>query len=438
MGLMSWIWPSEDERIATGNGYIEAGRWADAREAVWGIERADAIVVLHHAENELARKNLDEAARWCEGGDYDRVRLHMELAEELHHGGLEQLFRSTRRQLRELRTSHNAKEQLKREEKEARLMAADPLGISGGGGLFAAPRSDGYLESDEDEKEARLALIIENYPDHLKDEVEGLGMPFGKAILDLDDGRPDLALPALLELGDEFALVRWERARAAYAMGDPKAATKELRAFAARANGHFAIGQFHTGVLLSQWTAESGDPAGALRVLRDLRTQAPKLGGFLFGRLLFTAGELEEAEAVVRELIKSAPRSDALYGLLAQIRLAGGHREAAIAALEGAMNNVCSTPGRCGNKPPNRDIVRMLATLYLEDGSDVERGLELSETAVSLLQGDSRWDDAYLMALAARHGAQPDAGRIADTLYDNTPPQHPGRKRLEQYLPEMA
>ncbi len=434
MGLLSWIWPSDADRIETAKGHIASERWADAREALWGIELDEATSLRIAAETELCKMNLEHAVTWADAGDEYRVRMHMELADEMHHGGLEQQFRETRRQLREIRAIHRSEQQLAQEEKEARLLSVNPLGMGGGDSLLAPTPTDGHLDPDADEKAARIALIVENYPEPLRAAVEPLGFTFGRALLDLDDGRPDLALPTLLSLPDDVAMVRWERARAAYAMGDPKAAAKELVAFGQVAGTHHPVGQWHTGVLLAQYTAEAGDPPAALRVLRALRADDPKLGGALFAQLLFRTGALAEAENVCRELIQSAPRADFLYALLADIRLAGGHREAAVSALEAAMDQVCCTPGKCGNKPPNQGILRRLATLYLEDGTEPERGLDLAQQAADLQQGPLGWEDGYLAALVAREAKLPEATELANQMWSATPSNHPGRARLEAFL----
>ena len=86
-----------------------------------------------------------------------------------------------------------------------------------------------------------------------------------------------VALPALLSMPDDRSLVRWERARAAHALGDAKAAAREVRAFADLAGGHHAMGRLHSGVLLGQLTAESGDVHGAIRILRMVRAEHPKV-----------------------------------------------------------------------------------------------------------------------------------------------------------------
>ena len=61
MGLLSWIWPSEAERIEAAKAHIAAERWADAREALWGIEGPEALEQRVIAETALCRVNLEHA-----------------------------------------------------------------------------------------------------------------------------------------------------------------------------------------------------------------------------------------------------------------------------------------------------------------------------------------------------------------------------------------
>lgn len=399
MGLISWLFPSEDDRVRKAEAALAGERWVDARHEALGIDREDARRIVAAAESELARLNLGEALAWAAAGDDHRVVIHLELAEEYHNGELAEEFRDTRRQIRELRAERTAAEQRQREEREARLLAVDPLGLTGGG-LLRPQLPEGIAAEDALEMAARLDLILENYPDHLRDTVADLGADFAGAVLALDEGRADLALQALLALPDDAPLVIWETARAAHALGDPKAAARALARFERAAGGHYGIGRLHTGVFLAQLQAEAGDLPTALATLRHVR-KSEDVGGFLFAQLLHANERLEEAEKVVRAELKKNGRFLPFYALLAEIRLAGGFRVEAMRALESAMSLTCGKPGQCGFMPPDPHIVRRLATLYLEDGLETERALELADQARSLVQKPGP-EDAYLQSLVDR------------------------------------
>jgi tetratricopeptide (TPR) repeat protein len=433
MGLLSWLFPSPQDRVLKARKLLVDGRAADARYELLGNEAAGAAELLAEVENTLSVLNLAEAVARCQLGDDRGVQVHLELASTFHSGGLDDEFKATRRQLRELRKERRAEEERKKQAEAARLMAVDPLGFSGGPSWLDPDVDPALYDADHDEIEARLGLLVENYPEDLRESMRGLGAPFAKAVLALDDGEPSKALPALMELPDDSPLVCWERARAAQALGDSAAAARSLRHFAELLGGHRAFGSRHSGELLAQVTAETGDVAGALRVLRNVRATEPKVGGGLFAALLEANGELQEAEQVIKALLKSYPGTQSLYAMLARIRLTGGHRRQAMRALEAGVSQTCGTPGRCGYRPPDLVNTRMLATLYLEDGIELERAAELADQAAALVKKPS-WDDAYLRALAAHRRLDPTARQLTDMLHANTP-EGPQKTRVAQYLP---
>lgn len=432
MGLFDWLFPSPEKRMDTARKHLEAERWAQAREEVLGLEQPEALALLATAERGLSRLNLDAARSWAQAGDEARVAIHLELAENFHDGSLREEFRVARKEIRELRAQRKAEAKRAHEEREARLLAVDPLGALGGRSLVD-PEVEVNDGEDADELAARLALIVDAYPETLRPAVAKLGADFARAVLDFENGRPDLALQGLLALPDTEPLVLYERARCAMTLGDPKAAARTLRRFAQVAGGHHAVGANHTAVMLAQAEAEAGDVHAALRVLREARSIQPDVGGVLYAQLLEATDELAEADRVLVDLVRKHSRTDALYKLLARVRVKGGERAAAIKALESSFAHHCSTPGKCGYKAPDPELLRMLATLHLEEGADVPRGLEVAQQAMGLLSGQS-WEDHYLRALVARAEGAPEAASLADRMLEQIPDGDPRRARLEQHL----
>ena len=430
MGLLDFFKASPEKRIQRAQRYLDAGDAANARDELLGVEGAEAQALRAVAFDTLVTLNLEAAVSWAEAGDEERVRAHMELAAQHHDTGREADFKQTRRAIREIREAMRAELEAKRQAKLAKQMMVDPLHM---GGDLVPMGFDADLDGpDNEELRARLALVVENYPDGLRGAVADLGGDFARAVMDLEEGRPDLALQALLALPDDQPLVRWERARAAYGLGDPKSAARELRAFGNLAGGHHPIGRQHTGVFLAQTLAESGDANGGLMVLRELRAQDKKIGGFMFAQLLAATDNLAEADKVLRDLTKQAPLESALYKLLAVVRVRGGHRVEAMRALEqGLHKNHCAS-GTCSARAPDPEVKRMLATLYLEDGIETQRALELmSEVNI---EGQPSWDDAYAGALAAKATGDSRAPQLIEQLKAQTPESDPRASRLEQYL----
>ncbi len=431
MGLMSWLFPSEADRIAKAQKMLDKRRWAGARAEVLDIDDPAAREIVAAAEHELALKNLEAAVAHCRSGDDDRARIHLKMATEFAKGAHEEAFREARAEMRSIREGFRADEEMRQRSEAEMLLEVHPDFVSDDADLQLPP---GVSDDQAEALYARLSLIVDNYPKKLRKEMAELGADFAQAVLDLEDGKLDAALKVLLELPDDKALVRYERARAAHAMGDPAAAARALKGFEAIA-GHHTIGRIHTGVLLAQVLAESGKVDEALETLTRVRRKDRDAGGVLFAQLLEARDRLPEAEKVLAELVRKHPSEVPLYTLLARVRRKGGHRMAAMQALETGLGQSNCTPGRCGYKPPDLAAHRMLATLYLEDGIETERALELAGIAASLVKQQT-WEDAYLATLVAHKQGAPEAGNMVLGLWANTPEAL--QERFRTYLPAPA
>lgn len=427
MGLFSWLFPSPEDRVARAKRFLENGRPDEARLEILEVDHPEATELLAVANQALAKKNLETAIQYARAGDEDRVGIHLELAENFHEGGLEEEFRAARRQMREIREAQRIEAAAAEREAKAKLFDMDVPAEFEDANQSVLPHAD---DPERELVEQRIALLVENYPKALEGAVRDLGPDFVTAVLDLEDGRPHEALSALLEMPDNQPLVQWERARAAHALGDASSAATAVRAMVKHAKGHHRFGQTHSGTYLAQLLAESGDPHGALRVLREVRRTQPKEGGPLFAQLLWVTGDLATAEKVTKAMLKDAPKAMVLYGLLARIRLAGDHRMEAMRALEAGLEATACPPGRCGHQPPDLDAHRLLATLYLEDGLETSRALELAGVAAGLVQRPT-WEDAYLQALVARATQEPGADALVARLLEATPDGDPRRKKVE-------
>lgn len=434
MGLFSWLFPSESDQIAKGQALMERGAWADARLEVLDIASATAKSIVEAAEQQLALQNLEAAISWANAGDDERIQVHLDLANQFRKPGMDEAFRDNLRTIRDIRTGQNAEDAKRKQEQAARRETIDPMGLDGSTALLRPPSGMNLTEAEHIELEARIGLLIENYPDALRDSVGELDADFANAVLALEDGNYAEALQGLLTQNDDHALVCWERARAAQALGDPRAAARSLRRFAELAGGHYTIGRNHTGVLLAQLTAESGDIESALRILRSVRKEDPDQGTGLFAALLEATDELEDAETVLLAAVKKHPKALPLYSLLARVRLKGGHRVAAMTALERAMDQCACGTGKCGSVPMDAGIVRTLATLYFEDGMEPERAHELAGQAAGLVQQPG-FEDAYLSALAGRARQDPGVEPLVAQLYTAVPDGDPRRSLLDRHLP---
>lgn len=441
MSLWTWFFPTPEDRVRRARQQLAARDWAAARAEIEDVDTADAEQVRRAAEDGLASMNLDLALTCAKIGDEARVRHHLELAERFLTGDGEERvsppsgdaallarLRDVRRQIREERQTRDADLARAKSDREASSRSEGLVAQRMGGVV------PDHLAPDDEERRQRLALVIENYPKDLRHDLEALGAGFADAIGSLDEGRPDLALQQLDRL-PEHPLVCWEQAIAALGLGDPKRAITSLRRFATLANGHRAMGNEHSAVLLSELLARTGEIDAALSTLSDLRTREPKAGGVLFAQLLEARGRLPEAEAVLRDLVARAPTEARLAMLLARVRVAGGHRVEAMAALERQLSACCSTPGRCGS-PVDPQVQRDLATLYFEDRRDLPRARELADAAARAwgAQGPQAWEDGWMLALWAQDRGETDLEPRFERLWHALPLGDPRRDAVLQRI----
>lgn len=433
MGLLSWLFPSEADRLERARRDLEKGRWNEARLAALELSGPEAEDVVDQAERALCKLNLEHAVSWAEAKEPERVAIHMQLARDFERSDLQDAFRDARRRIREIGARHEAEAAHQDRHSAAFKESVDPRFLAEQASPDL-PLPDGASEAEAEALKARLAMLHDGYPEALRDGMVALGPDFASAVLKLEDGEAEAALQTLLALPDDAPLVQHERARAAHALGDPAAAARAWTRFAELAGGHHTMGHLHTAAALANVEAEAGDFAAGLRTLEAARKTEPEVGGALYARLLELTGDLPGAERVLRGLLKTHGPAAGLYTNIARVRLAGGHREAAIDALETSLRQTECTPGKCGYRPPDLRTHRMLATLYLEDGVQTDRALELAETARSLVEQPT-WDDVYLAALVAKVEGRAEYGTLVSQLKANTPEGHPQRDKLVRMFP---
>jgi hypothetical protein len=433
MGLLSWLFPSPEQKLEGARRALIAGRFAEARDTALELDIPGAADLVVQAEEALAQLNLAHAVSWAEAGDDDRVKTHLELARQFAKEGMETSFADARRQIQ---TTRERREKIAAEEarRAADRMLDIDLRFRDGQSEEAMPIPEGMDEAEAEELKARLAILFDGYPEPLRRGMFALGPTFAQAVLDLDEGRAEPALQALIALPDDAPLVLHERARAADALGDPAAAARAWQTFAKVAGGHHPIGAHHTAVLLAQAQAASGDLDGAFQTLTEARKADPDLGSGLYASLLEARGDLAGAERLLRAMLQKYGAQPSLYLAIARVRLRGNHRVEAMQALETSLRQSNCKPGTCGAKPPDLATHRLLAMLYLEDGIETPRALELADTARQLVQ-QPIWDDLYLAALVARHEGSGDLLVLASRLHEVTPAGDPRRSKLERYLP---
>lgn len=429
MGLLSWLFPSPDDKLNRARASLAAGRFNDARRDALGLDLPGASDVVYEAEQGLARLNLEAARSWADAGDGERVAMHLELAERFGGSPAMREIEATAHYFESRQREQAAFQRAQAEADLKRLMEVDPR-FHAEHGEGEIPLPDGISEDDADALKARLAILHDSYPEALRASVFDLGAAFSQAVLDLDDGQPAEAFAVLSQLPDDVAVVQHERARALLALRDASGAVEALQRFAVLAGGHQAIGNLHTAAILSQTLAQLGRIDEAFEVLVEARRADPDLAPGLYAALLEARGDYAGAEIILRALLQKIGPQAPIYVAIARLRVAAGKRVEAMQALETGLRACGCAPGTCGSKPPDLAAHRMLATLYLEDGIETPRALEVAELAFGLVQQQT-WDDLYLATLVANATQDPTRADKARQLASVTPPGDPRRARLD-------
>lgn len=404
------------ERIDRARALLAKGEANEARLEVLELDHPEAAPVLAQALQTLARLNIEEAIARYNARDDEAGDEHMELARS---------FGATTDQLKEARREAREQREADRAAAEAKAQKADVVQAEGDDPLWSLPPSDPRV---------RFAMLIEAYPPELRTRLGALGKEFAEAVLRLEDGDAAGAWQALSPFVEREPAARFERARAALAGQQPALAASDLASFGEQF-GHQRIGALHTGVALAQILAGGGRHAEALTACDEMLRRGPDLSvEATRAHLLHASGQHAAAEQATVATLHQAPKDLNLYRLLGLSRLAQGNRLGAMQALEAGLNvNNCSNPMKCGFTPPDVPSLRLLARLYLEDRLDPPRAREV----ITMLQGlveTPTWEDAYIVALAARNEERPGWPELAAQLRANLPANDPRQAWVEQHL----
>jgi tetratricopeptide (TPR) repeat protein len=409
MGWFARMFSSSDEaRIERAQRFLARKEYNEVRLELDGVAGPIAAGLRDQALNVLVQWNLEEARARFSAGDVEGAKEHMALAKEF--GAAPEDLQGVRRLARELRAAAA-------QAAEAAAQQAD---------LHAPVGDDPIWRLPPDHPRLRYAVLVESYPEALRQRLVDLGEVFAAAVMQLEEGRPREAFEGISPFVAQDPVARFERARAALAGGQLPMAASDLQSFGTDV-GHQRIGTIHTAAMLAGVLAQLGRAGEALEMLEaelargaDLELSANRAS------LLEVLGRLEEAESATAKILKSAPRQMGLYRQLARIREKRGERVAAAETLEWGLNTCCSSPGQCGNQPLDIAAVRTLARLYLEDRARPERVGELMEKLARHVE-EPGWEDRYVAALHARNDGNPQAPAMAERLLDGLPATDPRR-----------
>lgn len=414
MGWLARLFGNDPEsKVARARDLLAAGSFNDARWELEELDHPEAPALREKARQGLVVLNLDEAAARYRAGDFGGAQEHLNLAGE---------FGATSSQLREVRRVGREERARRKAEAEAKAQA-ELLIPEGDDPLWSLPPDDPRI---------RYAVLLEAWPDDLRERLAALGPDFAKAVMLIEEGRGAEAAGLLDPFVHTDPVARWERSRAHLQAGNLAPAASDLATFGDRV-GHRRIGQQHTATVHAQVLARLGRSGEALALIEgciaagdsDLALQGMRVS------LLEAMGRLMEAETSAEGLLKKAPKDQGLYRMLARIRLRLDKRMGATAALEGGLAKTCSNPGKCGNQPFDVHAARMLTALYLEDRREPVRVKELLADLGRYVR-EPAWEDQYIAALKARNDGLPGVDRLAQLLRDALPEGDPRRQQVHQ------
>ncbi len=417
MGWLSRIFGKDPEsRISRARKFLADERFVDARWELEELDHPEAAALLEEAMAGLIMLNIEQARALFNADDRDGAKEHLEMARTF--GASSAALRDVRKEWRMVRAA---------EEAAAARTAQQLPDPEGDDPLWALPPDDPRLQ---------YAMRVEGWPEQLRRRLVELGPGFAEAVAGLDEGKVKAAYDALGAYVAQDPIARYERARAALALGRLPAAVSDLQTFGDEV-GHRLIGTEDTAVLTVQTLARLGRMDTALAVVEAELARRP-LGSLKAARasLLEAKGEYAEAEEEAFALLEQAPRDMGLVKLLARTRMRQGKRMAAMQALEGGMSKACNTPGKCGYQPYDVAAGRMLAQLYLEDRLDPKRAAELMRDIAHNRRGPE-WQDGYLEALQARNEGDPALdGKLAQ-LKSEVPEGDPRLGLLQQQFSDV-
>ncbi|MEC7987243.1 MAG: hypothetical protein VX278_18885 [Myxococcota bacterium] len=410
---------SEEAKIERAEILLSKGKYNDARLEITNVNHPKAIEILKKANRFLAQINLEQAEARFSAREYEAAQEHLELAAQF--GASKDEIQNVRSIGRRFRTEHKNQEikarQLKKAKKSERSFGDDPI--------WSLPDDDPRL---------RYAMRLEKYPLELRKRLISLGTGFAEATLMIEDGAPNIALEQLEIFIEKDPVARFEHARAALGCGQIHQAIADLLIFSEQV-GHTVIDNVHTGALLSQLLAQTGESDKAMHHIQSLKNNQddhPAIS-MIQAQIFESRNQLPEAEREITALMKRIPKNLSLIKQLARIKMKQNERATASNVLENGLKQCC-TPGTCGSQPLDVNMLRMLAQIYLEDRQQQSRALELLSD-IQRLSPSPTWEDQYLSALAARNDGHPFSQRLSETLLSSLSPSDPRRQLVLRAFP---
>jgi tetratricopeptide (TPR) repeat protein len=383
-------------RIERAEKYLKEKQFNNARLELQELDEPIARNLLKDALTGLVSLNLVEAEARFSSGDDIGATEHLELAKN---------FGASQSQLNEARKIGSQFQKSRKQEAQKKALKKNKINTVGSDPIWSLPADDPRL---------RYAIHLEGYPVPIRARLIDLGQEFAEATLNIEEGKPQQAFQKISNFIEREPAARFERARAALAMGQISSAISDLMMFG-KEIGHQEVNNTHSGALLAQLLMQVGREEDGLSELNTLLKEDthPTLK-MVKAQLLEATGELEKAEKATQKLLEDFPRNLPIIRQLSRLRIKLDKRVLAANTLEAGLSTCC-TPGSCSSQPMDTVALRMLAQIYLEDRVLPKRSEEILNE-LSKHVSEPVWEDGYLAALRARNNGDPVAGELAQSL----------------------
>jgi tetratricopeptide (TPR) repeat protein len=438
MGWLSWLIPSEADRVRKARRLVDRGDPLAAWRELEDIESAAAISLREEATAAVVHDALAKARADIDAGGWDVAGERLELAARFSEHRFDPEIRDCRRALREARRAEPVV--LPKPKKAAASCASGTCGMGQASDEPVEMPSPGFAADPvfslpPDDPRVRYAMILESYPEELRSRLLALGGDFAAIALSIEDGRAREAWEELGPYVGREPAAHFQRALAAMECNMLQAAIVDLEHFVGRF-GHMRLGMFHTGVLLARLSAGQGRADRALEILAEAKRATPQDLELLAvqAHIEESSGDVDAAERSMSDYLRRAGRDLGGWKVLARLRARKNDRNGAMQALESGLSTCCKGPGRCGSQPLDAGAARMLAQLYLEDGIESTRADDLLRQ-ISELDAEPDWLDGYLVALRARNQGDPSLrDRVRALVSETSGPEDPRWKLIEQHF----
>lgn len=327
---MSWLdrFNTQERRLQT---LLDANRYREAMLVVAEPETPNPEEAELAIAKRAATHWLAEADRACRAGDRERMNSSMAEAARYHREELRTAFLETRRRIRDhtlsLTVASHWDELLKLAANERNRLHDPDEAPPPAFATFAIQSLTAGLEAEEiaamkaDALEERRVSVRKTYPGTLWARVDQADREFLRAALLVAAGRPDLAVPLLLELSDADPLVCLERGRTAYALGQVSTAMLALGDFAMLHGSHETVRRLNTGVFMAQMAEMVGDARRAVEILERVPlAQVGRRPVLLLARLYGEIDRSERGRSLLLEWLRDHPDDVEASVLLGALR----------------------------------------------------------------------------------------------------------------------